>query len=57
MCVGSDWQLIKREAEEEPGHDERQGCDPWDVLLRHESFRVRGAMSGGRGVQTGRLRG
>ncbi|KAJ4935024.1 hypothetical protein JOQ06_007803 [Pogonophryne albipinna] len=32
-------QLIKREVEGEPGDDERQGADPWDVLLGHERSR------------------
>ncbi|KAI9516246.1 Bone morphogenetic protein 7 [Dissostichus eleginoides] len=39
--------LIKREVEGEPGDDERQGADPWDILLGHERSRVRGATSWG----------
>lgn len=33
--------------EGEPGDDERQGTDLWDVLLGHERSRVRGATSWG----------
>lgn len=47
MCGRSVWQLIKREVEGEPGDDERQGADPWDLLLGHERSRVRGATSWG----------
>lgn len=47
---------MKREVEGEPGDDERQGADPWDVLLGHERGRVRGATSWGCRGRVGGLR-
>ncbi|KAA8590859.1 hypothetical protein FQN60_001802 [Etheostoma spectabile] len=45
--------LIKRGVEGEPGDDERQGADPWDVLLGHERRRVKGGTSlGCRGLES-----
>lgn len=49
MCVWGVCGSCKREKEVkgEPEDDERQGADPWDVVLGHERSRVRGATFGG----------
>lgn len=41
--------LMKREAKGESRDDERQGADPWDILLGHEWSRVIGGASWGVG--------
>lgn len=39
--------VAEEEVEGEPGDDERQGADPWGILLGRETSRVRGATSWG----------